>query len=1035
MNPLALRHGLAFLMGFSVALLPAYGPFLGLLFFFGTRWRLARSDLLWLAAALLLALPLGLHEGLAGLLFGGLQVLAPWLVYKAFRQIRALGRAKVSSRHIGLGLFAGFFIVVVLGWLQIDALNFLYARTIAQAIVWQSHPSLYGHTILALGALIAILFADARLRMASLGIAAFGILITGSREAAIAWVLVAVSLMIIRYKRTERTHLLEITLVLAMLAVAAGLGPALGWGRVGFLVDLLPPAEPSRNLLQGTEVVAGDWWDAMGVEVEATPIFLQDRTLTRYTVTKTEAERWMRLQQVVPLRPALPYSLSVWLREPAGEARPGLESWGQALGEDLPFIVTGVLENGEWRATVSGPGRILDAGVLASEGDWKRVWISFQYEGGASTLYWWVGLAPDQRQGLGESAEFAGFQLEQGPVSDYRPGPASKGLGLSIARLPYWETALEGIRERFFAGWGQGSFASFFEARWPHRNLLHDAPAHAHNLFLDVLFERGLAGLIGLALLLAALAQAAWRKADWALLAVFTALLVANLFDSTLFYGGVIYPLAAVAGWRAATYRPERSERQDLSRQASAGLALSLTDYLMAALALALAYGTRELAAGLFGLPPLEENFGELWRTLAYALLLWPAMFWREGLYLGYGLSSVQELKKQVTAVAFAGLILAAATLLFSDLALPRNLLVLTAVYSMILCPLGRGLAKHLLHKAGLWGKPVFVLGAGRTGRRVAKALLDRPLEGLVPVALFDDDPRLHGCLVEGIRVEGPLDAAYELADHIGVRHAIVAIPRISPRVLTSLIGAKGRAFRQVQFVPELSGLPSSEVYASSLADRLALEVRNGLHSERNRLVKRSLDAVFGFLAALLALPLLVILYLWVRLDSPGPAFHASERLGQQGKPFRCLKFRTMYIDAEAQLEAILAKDEALRREYENYRKLDSDPRVTRAGRFLRRYSLDELPQLHNVLKGEMSLVGPRPYLVSEFKDMRGYEEAILEAKPGMTGYWQVSGRNELTFLERLKMEAHYVRNWSIWWDILILAQTLGVVASRKGAK
>jgi lipopolysaccharide/colanic/teichoic acid biosynthesis glycosyltransferase len=179
----------------------------------------------------------------------------------------------------------------------------------------------------------------------------------------------------------------------------------------------------------------------------------------------------------------------------------------------------------------------------------------------------------------------------------------------------------------------------------------------------------------------------------------------------------------------------------------------------------------------------------------------------------------------------------------------------------------------------------------------------------------------------------------------------------------------------------------------------------------------------------------LAALYLWIRLDSQGPAFYQSERLGQDGKIFLCLKFRSMFVDADERLRDMLAADPARRLEYETYHKLDDDPRITRAGSVMRKYSLDELPQLYNVLAGEMSLVGPRPYLVGELKDMNGYDEAILEAKPGMTGYWQVSGRNEVTFDERLEMEAHYVRNWSIWWDIIILTQTVMVVLSRRGAK
>ena len=141
-----------------------------------------------------------------------------------------------------------------------------------------------------------------------------------------------------------------------------------------------------------------------------------------------------------------------------------------------------------------------------------------------------------------------------------------------------------------------------------------------------------------------------------------------------------------------------------------------------------------------------------------------------------------------------------------------------------------------------------------------------------------------------------------------------------------------------------------------------------------------------------------------------------------------------MYVDAEERLSELMAKDATIHDEYTRYHKLEHDPRITRAGHLLRKFSLDELPQFINVLQGDMSLVGPRPYLSRELIDMGRYADTIFEAKPGLTGYWQVSGRNTLTFDERLEMEAHYVRNWSLWWDIVLLTKTPSVVLKRKGA-
>lgn len=152
------------------------------------------------------------------------------------------------------------------------------------------------------------------------------------------------------------------------------------------------------------------------------------------------------------------------------------------------------------------------------------------------------------------------------------------------------------------------------------------------------------------------------------------------------------------------------------------------------------------------------------------------------------------------------------------------------------------------------------------------------------------------------------------------------------------------------------------------------------------------------------------------------------------GRIFTVLKFRTMYADADRKLDRILATDPERRREYERYHKLEDDPRVTPVGRFLRRYSLDELPQVFNVLRGEMSLVGPRAYMPTELPQMNGLSWAVLQVPPGITGLWQVSGRNALSFDQRLDLDVHYVQNWSVWLDLYLLARTVPTVLSGEGA-
>ena len=196
---------------------------------------------------------------------------------------------------------------------------------------------------------------------------------------------------------------------------------------------------------------------------------------------------------------------------------------------------------------------------------------------------------------------------------------------------------------------------------------------------------------------------------------------------------------------------------------------------------------------------------------------------------------------------------------------------------------------------------------------------------------------------------------------------------------------------------------------------------------------KRVLDVLAALTAAIVLSPLLLLIAVAVKLTSRGPIFYTQKRLGKDGEHFKAYKFRTMHGDGEARLKAILDADPALRAEYEIYHKLRKDPRVTRVGRILRKFSLDEFPQLLNVILGDMSLVGPRPYIERELTEMGGQEKIILRAPPGMTGMWQVSDRNATSFAQRVQIDVYYVRNWSPWLDIHILAKTFGVVIKGSG--
>lgn len=211
---------------------------------------------------------------------------------------------------------------------------------------------------------------------------------------------------------------------------------------------------------------------------------------------------------------------------------------------------------------------------------------------------------------------------------------------------------------------------------------------------------------------------------------------------------------------------------------------------------------------------------------------------------------------------------------------------------------------------------------------------------------------------------------------------------------------------------------------------------------DRNRLIvtlekgiKRGVDFIGGLVGTIMLVPVTAIVFVANKiLNDKGPLFYTQERIGKDGKTFKMYKFRSMVVDADEKLEKYLEENEEARKEYKKYKKLKKDPRITKMGRILRKTSLDEFPQFINVLKGDMSLVGPRPYLHKEKEEMNGFFKYITSMKPGLTGFWQVNGRNDVTFVDRLDMDMNYYYNHSLKMDAKILYKTVKKVVKREGA-
>ena len=362
-----------------------------------------------------------------------------------------------------------------------------------------------------------------------------------------------------------------------------------------------------------------------------------------------------------------------------------------------------------------------------------------------------------------------------------------------------------------------------------------------------------------------------------------------------------------------------------------------------------------------------------------------------------------------------------------------RLVLVIAAVCACVVVPVFRALVRALFSRRSWWGHPVLIVGAGRTGSLVVTQLRRYPWLGLRPVAFLDDNLSKPS-LVEGIPVLGGIELIAKVGREARIKHAIICIPVADGKRLRELDRLAADSIPHLILVPPLVGFASHWVESKDLGGVLGLEIQHRLLFWRPRFMKCLLDV---FTAMFLLPPMIILgilIALWIKLDSPGPIFYTQERIGLGGKRFRVFKFRSMHGDGEARLESLLNADPKLKEEYQATHKLRNDPRITRAGRWLRRLSLDEVPQFLNFLRGEVSLVGPRAYLPREVQRIGDAAPLIWRVKPGITGLWQVSGRNQLTFEERVRLDCAYVRNWSPWLDAWILGKTTGVVLLGRGA-
>jgi len=344
-------------------------------------------------------------------------------------------------------------------------------------------------------------------------------------------------------------------------------------------------------------------------------------------------------------------------------------------------------------------------------------------------------------------------------------------------------------------------------------------------------------------------------------------------------------------------------------------------------------------------------------------------------------------------------------------------------------------LSLWLKHSHHLYEDVIFV-GAGKTAERALHYFQD-DLGYRYNIIGFLDDKPISNKITEKYSLLGKVNDAEKIVKNSSIRNVIITAPGMERNKLQQLITTVQPYVRNLSYVPDLIGTPMAGVEAQSLFSEeiLMLNMKNNLALRRNRIYKRLFDLILTIVGGIAISPILLILAICIKLDSKGDVFYNADRIGKNGKNFKCYKFRSMYVNGDEILKEYLAKNPEAAEEWHKYAKLrDYDPRVTKAGTWMRKYSLDELPQILNVIKGDMSLVGPRPYLPREKEDIGEELSTITMSMPGITGYWQVSGRNDVSFQERVTMDAWYVRNWSVWLDIMYLAKTFQAVIFGKGA-
>jgi Undecaprenyl-phosphate galactose phosphotransferase WbaP len=444
-----------------------------------------------------------------------------------------------------------------------------------------------------------------------------------------------------------------------------------------------------------------------------------------------------------------------------------------------------------------------------------------------------------------------------------------------------------------------------------------------------------------------------------------------------------------------------------------------------------LCFGTGFFLVNLYDLSLINfKSFVMYWPYLPVFIIF----FWMFRLYPGIALAPADELKNfTISSLLAHGGIIFSRYIEDAEFDFISVAFIISFCFSSLILLICRSFAHFVLHKTKIKGIPAVIYGSGNIRKIVVDRLLKNKRLGYIPVLILDTDPA-SGEDYEGIPIIHDTGAGPEIVRRFNIKMAIIAMSGLSQENLARLINYSVSAFRYNVLIPDFVSIANIWMSVRDFDGILGLATSHRLRMSWNLGIKRCMDMVIVITGGLIILPFLLVIALLIKLSSPGPVLYRHKRLGQNGKELRMYKFRSMIVNADEKLKTMLEADPELRAEWDTNYKLKNDPRITAVGKFLRRTSFDEFPQLINIIKGEMSLVGPRPITRSEVERYGEDYHRIFSVKPGLTGLWQVSGRSDTDYEERIAYDSYYLQSWSVWIDLWVVYKTIGVVFRGKGA-